>query len=84
MRIRARLQRLEKTVVIDRGCRACRERRGQTTLVCRNRLADGTISEPEQMPIPCGQCGDIPEHVINIVIGVVTTREQLEMEPSSC
>jgi hypothetical protein len=73
MKIRARLQRLEKTCSIDHSCPACRERRGRPTLVIREQLADGMGTEPNGMPAPCVKCGQIPEQIIEIVEKIVAS-----------
>jgi hypothetical protein len=77
MRIRARLQRLEKTCPIDRGCPACRDRRGRHVLVDVTRNQDGTIAYPDDAPAPCTACGKVPEFVVRAVMSAAD-------EPAFC
>jgi hypothetical protein len=71
MRLRARLQKLEQSKVIDRGCPACRQRRGRITLVDVTRLPDGTETYPEDAPQPCARCAVVPEFIVEVVEAVV-------------
>jgi hypothetical protein len=71
MRIRARLQRLEKTCPIDRVCPACRHRREDVVRAIIQQNDDGTTTEPEGLPAPCAHCGESPEKVLAIVEVVV-------------
>jgi hypothetical protein len=61
MKLRARLQRLESSAVFDGRCSACRPRRGLTVTVFSAQREDGTIPEPEGMPVPCQSCGEVPK-----------------------
>jgi len=71
MRLRARLERLERSKDIDRGCPACRARRGLITLVDVTTLPDGTVAYAADAPQPCERCGVVPEAVVEIVEVVV-------------
>jgi hypothetical protein len=68
--LRTRLQRLEQNVV-DAGCPACCDRRGQTLVRVAEPLADGTVAPVDDLPPPCARCGQISERVINVVETVV-------------
>ena len=74
MRLRARLQKLEHNTAIDRGCPACRARRGLIAIVDVTPLPDGTVAYPADAPQPCERCGAVPESVIEIVEVVVESR----------
>jgi hypothetical protein len=71
MRLRARLQKLEHNKAIDRGCPACRARRGLIAIVDVTPLPDGTAAYAADAPLPCERCGVVPESVIEIVEVVV-------------
>ena len=71
MRLRARLERLERSKDIDRGCPACRARRGLIAIVDVTPLPDGTVAYPADVPEPCERCGVVPESVVEIVEVVV-------------
>ena len=71
MCLRARLHKLEHNKAIDRGCPACRARRGLITLVDVTTLPDGTVAYAADAPQPCERCGVVPESVIKIVEVVV-------------
>jgi hypothetical protein len=73
MKLRGRLQRLERSAALDGGCRACRPRRGLTVTVFSAQREDGTIPEPQGMPVPCQRCGEIPEQITHIVEVVVAS-----------
>ena len=72
MKLRARLQRLERSSAFDGHCPACRPRRGTSVTVFSEERDDGTVTEPEGMPLPCERCGEVPEqvfHVLEVVVG---------------
>ena len=71
MRLRARLERLERSKDIDRGCPACRARRGLITLVDVTPLQEGMVADAADAPMPCERCGVVPESAIEIVEVVV-------------
>jgi hypothetical protein len=71
MTFRARLQRLERSDCFVRGCLACRDRRGYSTLVTCEQRADGTVTEPKGMPEPCVQCGQVAERIIKLIEEIV-------------
>ena len=77
MKLRARLQRLERSVGIDGGCPACRQRRGLSITVFSEENDDGRITEPEGMPTPCERCGEIPERIFHIIESVVKDTEDV-------
>ena len=51
MKLRTRLQRLERLVVSDRGCAACRHRRERIALVDITQTADGSVAYSEDAPL---------------------------------
>jgi len=63
MRLKTRLQRLVTRLGLE-ACPECRDRRGQTILVDWEENEDGSVKQPEGMPVPCERCGEIPEEVI--------------------
>ena len=67
MRLRTRLRRLEQLIRVDRGCPACRSRRGQILSVESQRQPDGTTTRLDELPKSCGVCGKIPEMIVEIV-----------------
>ena len=71
MRVRARLQKLEHNTAIDRGCPACRARRGLTAMVDVTPMPEGMVADAADAPRPCEWCGVVPESVIEIVEIVV-------------
>jgi hypothetical protein len=72
MRLRTRLEKLERSRPVDRGCPGCRDRRGRHLLVNVTEFADGTVAYPDNdAPVPCAQCGVVPEFLIQIVTEVV-------------
>ena len=77
MRIRARLQRLEKTCPVARGCPACHERRGRHFLADVLRNADGSVTYLADMPEPCPACGIVPEFIIQAMMSTTD-------EPAVC
>ena len=70
MSLRTRLQRLERNV-IDDGCPACRDRRGQILVRVAELLHDGSVVTVNDLPRLCARCGQIPERVIQVVETVV-------------
>src|SRR5881392_3313927 len=68
MRLRVRLQKLEQSKLIDRGCPACRQRRGQTTVLDVRRLPDGTVAYLGDAPKPCERRGVVPEFIVEVVV----------------
>jgi hypothetical protein len=70
MSLRTRLQRLERNTV-DRGCPACRDRRGKTVFLTAEQLPDGTVVAVEDEPQPCARCGQVPEQIIEVIESVV-------------
>jgi hypothetical protein len=68
MKLKTRLQRLERSAVIDHGCPACRDRRGRHVLVDATRNADGTITDLDDAPAPCSACGKVPEFIVRAVM----------------
>jgi hypothetical protein len=73
MKLHTRLQRLERRTCFDRGCPACRDRRGCSKLVICEQRADGTVTEPKGMPAPGEQCGQVPERIIKLVEEIVVS-----------
>ena len=71
MRLRVRLQRLERDKGIDRGCPVCRARRGLTAMVDVTPLQEGMVADAADAPMPCERCGVVPESAIEIVEVVV-------------
>ena len=78
MRFRTRLQRLERSAFFDRGCPACRDRRGRVALVIREELADGTVTETKGTPPPCVKCGQIPECILVVIEEIVASPRRRE------
>jgi hypothetical protein len=76
MSLRTRLQRLERNS-IDIGCPACRNRRGQVLVRVAERLPEGSVAVHSEEPQPCARCGQVPEHIIEIVEVVVKERTNL-------
>ena len=77
VRLQARLQRLERRIIAERGtCPACRERHGHTVFIRSRRQPDGTVVSFNPEPEPCARCGEIPELVIQIIEVVVANREE--------
>jgi hypothetical protein len=70
MRLRTRLRRLEQLIRVDRGCPACRSRRGQIKWVESQRQPDGTTVPLGDWPIPCELCGKVPEMLVEIIMPV--------------
>ena len=75
MRIRARLQRLEKTFPVDRGCR---DRRGRHFLVDVLHSPDGILTYRPDLPetLPC-----VWEGLLEFLIQVMLTATD---EPAVC
>ena len=73
MRLRSRLQRLERETVAE-GCPACRDRRGRIVWLTAERLADGTVVTVENEPQACTRCGQVPEQIIEVVRAAVGER----------
>ena len=69
-----RLQRLERNKGIDRGCPACRARRGLIAMVDATPLQDGAVAYSADLPEPCERCGAVPESVVEVVEVVVESR----------
>ncbi len=67
MKLRTRLQRLERLVVSDRGCAACRHRRERIALANVTQHQDGSVTYLEDAPLPCSACGQIPELIVEIM-----------------
>jgi hypothetical protein len=77
VKLNTRLQRLEQRVG-DPGCLACRDRRGRHVLINALKLPDDTLTYPNNdHPLPCEQCGLVPEFVIAVVQKVVKSRADL-------
>jgi hypothetical protein len=72
MRLRTRLQRLERNLVAA-GCPACRDRRGLIVLRIVERFPDGSVAAEAEEPRPCVRCGQIPEQVMEVIETVVQT-----------
>ncbi len=70
MNLRGRLRRLERSVGAA-GCPACRDRRGRFLQRTGREQADGSVVFEEPAPAPCRRCGQVPEHVVEIVEVVV-------------
>ena len=71
MRVRARLQRLERDKGIDRSCPTCRPRRGLAAMVDVTPMPEGMVADAADAPMPCERCGAVPEAVVEIVEVVV-------------
>ena len=74
MRLRVRLQRLERDKGTDRSCPACRPRRGLTALVDVTPMPEGMVAGAADAPLPCERCGAVPESVVEVVEVVVESR----------
>jgi hypothetical protein len=73
MSLRMRLQRLEQNDV-DAGCPACRDRQGRIALRIVERRPDGTLAAHSEELLPCVQCGEIPEQVVEVIETAVEPR----------
>jgi hypothetical protein len=67
MRLCTRLYRLEQTIRVDRGCPACRLRRGRTVVLESKEIPDGTKAPLGDWPMPCTLCGELPEKIVEVV-----------------
>jgi hypothetical protein len=76
-KLKTRLQRLERHTTIDRGCPACRDRRGRHVLLDVTRNPDGTITDPDDAPEACPACGKVPEFIVRAVMSAAD-------EPAFC
>jgi len=59
--------------MFDGHCPACRHRHGTSVTVFSEEKEDGTVTEPEGMPLPCERCGEIPEQVCHVLEVVVAS-----------
>jgi len=71
MRLRVRLQRLERDKGIDRSCPTCRPRRGLAAMVDVTPQSDETVAYANDAHKPCERCGVVPESVTETVEVVV-------------
>ena len=71
LRLRSRLQTLERSVVSVHGCPACRQRRDRIALVDITQNLDDSVTYPDDMPPVCAACGHVPELVVEVVAAVV-------------
>jgi hypothetical protein len=73
MRMNGRLRRLERAAGVgpDDGCPMCRDRRGHIVFTTSQRMSDGSTIPEGDWPLPCEQCGEIAEQIIEIVKPIV-------------
>jgi hypothetical protein len=77
VRLQARLQRLERCIIVEQGhCPACRDRHGRTVFVRSRQQPDGTLVPLDPELEPCARCGEVPEGIVEIVEVVVTSRSE--------
>jgi len=74
LRLRSRLQALERGVVHAHGCPACCQRRARIALVDIMQTPDGGVVSPDDTPLVCAACGHVPELVVEIVAAVVESQ----------
>ena len=71
MRIRKRLEHLERTLTLpERSCPACAHRKGLVAVVTK--FSDGHTKGTE--PEPCSVCGEVPEKLHILEIEIVPAR----------
>lgn len=71
LRLRSRLQSLERGVVSVHGCPGCRHRQDRIALVDIVENTDGSVLL-SQYPLPvCAACGQVPELVVEVVAAAV-------------
>jgi uncharacterized protein YcsI (UPF0317 family) len=71
LRLRSRLQTLERGVVSVHGCPACRQRRDRIALVDITQHPDDSVTYADDAPPVCAACGHVPELVVEVVATVV-------------
>jgi uncharacterized protein YcsI (UPF0317 family) len=71
MRLRSRLQSLERGVVSVHGCPACRQRRDRIALVDITQHPDDSVTYAADAPPVCAACGQVPELVVEVVAAVI-------------
>jgi hypothetical protein len=71
LRLRSRLQSLERGVVSAHGCPACRQRRDRIALVDITQHVDDSVTYADGAPPVCATCGQLPELVVEVVAAVV-------------
>jgi hypothetical protein len=70
MRLRSRLQTLERGAVSSHGCLACRQRRDRIALVDIVQHPDDSVTYADDVPPVCAACGQVPELVVEVVAAV--------------
>jgi hypothetical protein len=71
LRLRTRLQTLERGVVTAHDCPVCRQRRDRIALVDIRQHQDDSVTYADNVPPVCVACGQIPELVVEVVVAVV-------------
>ena len=71
LRLRSRLQSLERGVVHAHGCPACRQRRDRIALVDITQHSNDSVISSDNAPPVCSACGQLPELVVEVVAAVV-------------
>jgi hypothetical protein len=74
LRLRSRLQTLERGVVNVHGCPACRNRRDRIALVDITQHPDDSVTYADNVPPVCAACGQLPELVVEVVAAVVESQ----------
>jgi hypothetical protein len=71
LRLRSRLQTLERGVVSAHGCPTCRQRRDRIALVDITQHSDDSAISSADAPPVCSACGQLPELVVEVVVNEV-------------
>ena len=71
LRLRWRLQTLERGAASAHGCPVCRQRRDRIALVDITQHADDSVTYTDDAPPACSACGHVPELVVEVVAAVV-------------
>ena len=70
LRLRSRLQTLERGAVSAHGCPACRQRRDRIALVDITQNQDDSVTYPDDVPPVCAACGHVPELIVEVVAAI--------------
>ena len=71
IRLRSRLQSLERGAVSVYGCPACRHRHDRIALVDTTQNSDGSVLSLADTPTVCAACGHVPELVVEVVAAII-------------
>jgi hypothetical protein len=72
MSLKSRVSRLSRNLQPD-VCPACRDRRGGVVIVAGHNGRHGTFVPDRPPPEPCAICGEVPEKLLVIVEGLVSS-----------